>query len=260
MAGPKQAGSTRAGAGVALHCRDSGTGEDPVLLVHGWGGSGVEWRPLVTALGPGRRTIVPDLRGHGDSPDPAHGYAPADFAGDLARLLLGLGTGPVTVAGHSMGAQIAVELATAHPESVSRLLLLDPAFGADEAEMRRIPGEQRQLRAEGTPWAVRFAGTAHGPDTAPAIRELHRRLMSAMDPAVLAEARDAMYLAPSAFGSRPAAEARLRALSCPVLTVMTTEERAAWARRALPGGRVELLRGGHYLHEEHPTELASLFD
>ncbi|MEY9834855.1 alpha/beta fold hydrolase [Streptacidiphilus sp. EB103A] len=246
---------------VRLHYTDTGSRwGTPVLLVHGWGGDSSEWLPLATLL-PAHRVVTVDLRGHGRSSTPPSGYAPADFAGDLADLLVQLDLPPVIAVGHSMGAQVVVALVARHPAAVAALVVLDPAYGADEAEMLRIPGEQRQLLAEGSTWAVRFAEDAHVAATPAAVRRHHAQVMAAMDPQVLAAAREALYLAPDAIGSRPAAEAALRALTCPVLTVMTSRDRASWARRTVNRGssHVELFEGcGHYLHEEHPEELARL--
>ncbi|TDT97474.1 pimeloyl-ACP methyl ester carboxylesterase [Streptomyces sp. 846.5] len=250
---------------LRLHFTDTGPRDGaPVLLVHGWGGAGSEWDPVAAELARSHRVIVPDLRGHGSSPAPdpaAAGYAPVDFAADLAALLGGLDAAPVTAVGHSMGGQIVVALAGDSPSLVAGLVVLDPAYGADGAELRAIPGQQEQLRTEGARWAVRFAEGAHTAATPAAVRIRHRRLMAATAPAILAAARDALYLDPDAFGSRTAAEQRLRALSVPVLTVMRTPDRAAWATRTLnhPRSRVETVTGsGHYLHEEQPIEISAL--
>jgi pimeloyl-ACP methyl ester carboxylesterase len=45
---------------------------DPLVLVHGLGGSAANWLALAPLLSPGRRLIVPELPGHGgSSPLPA---------------------------------------------------------------------------------------------------------------------------------------------------------------------------------------------
>jgi len=248
--------------GVRLHYRDLGvrTAAAPLLLVHGWGGDGAEWDPLAAAFTPDRRVVTVDLRGHGRSSVPDTGYAPADFAADLARLLRHLDCAPVVAVGHSMGGQVVLALADAHPWAVESLVALDPAYGADDAELARIPQEQERLRAEGATWAVRFVTGAFAEGATPAARARHERLMAAMNPRVLLAARDAMYLDPGAIGPQGAAEARLAALALPLLTVMTTAPRAAWARRHLthPRSRVELVEGGHYVHEERPDRVADL--
>ncbi len=248
--------------GVRLHYRDRGarTAATPLLLVHGWGGDGAEWDPLAAALTKDRRVITADLRGHGRSSAPAAGYAPADFAADLAGLLRHVDCAPVMAVGHSMGGQIVLALAAAHPWAVASLVALDPAYGADDDELTRTPGEQARLRAEGAPWAVRFVTGAFAAGAAPRARARHERLMAAMSPRVLLAARDAMYLDAGAIGPRRATEARLASLTLPLLTVMTTAPRAAWARRHLnhPLSRVELVEGGHYVHEEQPDRVVGL--
>ncbi|MFJ4840976.1 alpha/beta fold hydrolase [Streptomyces sp. NPDC088746] len=247
-------------APVPLHHVDQRGKGPALLLVHGWGGDGAEWAAH-RRLWAHRRVVVPDLRGHGRSPRPSSGYGPRDFAADLAALVRRLGTGPVVAVGHSMGGQAVTALAVEHPGLVRALVVLDPAYGADAAELGRLPGEQRALRAEGAGWAVRFVAGAFGPGVPEASRARHERLMAAMDPEVLALCRDGMYLAPDAFGSREAAAAYLAGRRCPVLSVYSTRRAAAWeaATHAPPGSRTVVWEGcGHYLHEERPRDLAAL--
>lgn len=47
--------------------------------------------------------------------------------------------GPVVAVGHSMGAQVVATLAIEHPRAVRALVVITPAYGADEAEERLIP-------------------------------------------------------------------------------------------------------------------------
>lgn len=239
--------------------------EAPLLLVHGWGGDGAEWEPHA-ALWSGHRTVVvPDLRGHGLSD---HTGAPEDFgatrmASDLAAVLGLLGIGPVMAVGHSMGGQTVTSLAVEHPRLVTALVVLDPAYGADTEELRRLPGEQEALAARGSSWAVDFLQGAFGPQMPAKSRSRHEALMAAMDPRVLVHCRTGMYLAPDAFGPRPAARRVLGGRTQPVLAVYSREEAAAWERRQHlpPGSRIEVWPGcGHFLHEERPRDLVALVD
>ncbi|MEU5025247.1 alpha/beta fold hydrolase [Streptomyces milbemycinicus] len=254
---------------VPLHCDENGTGKSgtgapPLLLVHGWGGDAGEWAPHLAAWSRRHRVLAPDLRGHGRSPAPAGGaYGPHDFAADLAALLHRLDTGPVVAVGHSMGGQAVTALAVEHPALVRAVVVLDPAYGADDAELARLPGEQEALRAEGAAWAVRFVRGAFGPHTPPEVRARHERLMAAMDPDVLARCRDGMYLAPDAFGARAAARAYLARRRCPVLGVYSNEAAADWERASLthPYSRIEAWpECGHYLHEDRQEALVELVE
>ncbi|MGP3970871.1 alpha/beta fold hydrolase [Streptomyces sp. 6N223] len=243
------------------------TGEEPgptapaLLLVHGWGSDGEDWSEHLPLLAPHHRVLVPDLPGHGRTPDRPGRCAPRAVAADLADWLRGLGTGPVVAVGHSMGGQAVTALAVEHPALVRSVVAIATAYGGDAAEATRLPGEQEALRREGAAWAARFVRRAFTPATPERVRRRHERLMAAMDPEVLIRYREAMYLAPDAFGLRPAAEAYLRGRRCPALALHSSPAAAAWERPLLrhPLSRVELWEGaGHYLHEERPAELTAL--
>jgi len=106
----------------------------PLLLLHGFDSSFLEFRRLAPLLAAHHRLIIPDLYGFGFTPRPANGsYNPAGVLAHLGALLTRLerssspGGGPLGVIGASMGGSVAVELARNHPTQVSRLLLLAPA-------------------------------------------------------------------------------------------------------------------------------------
>ncbi|WP_327435256.1 alpha/beta fold hydrolase [Streptomyces sp. NBC_01236] len=244
-----------------LHHADHPGTAPALLLVHGWGGNGGDWDPTLPYWR--HRVIVPDLRGHGRSPKPGEGYGARDFAADLAELLRGLDTGPVVAVGHSMGGQAVTALAVEHPELVRGLVVVDPAYGADEAEAARIPAEQEELRAEGPEWAARFVTGAFRPGLYDELRDRQRQLMTEMDTDVLVQCRNGMYLNPGAFGLRPATVTYLARRECPVLGVYATPGAAEFERGTLtdPRSRVTVFDGtGHYLHEERPREFVELVE
>lgn len=106
------------------------------LAVHGWGarggrrlvclhgvtGHGRHFARLAEQL-PDRHVVAPDLLGHGDAPfEP-----PWSVAAHVEALLETLGNARGDWLGHSFGARLALEVATARPDLVERLVLLDPA-------------------------------------------------------------------------------------------------------------------------------------
>jgi pimeloyl-ACP methyl ester carboxylesterase len=112
--------------GTRLRYYVGGEGE-PLVLVHGLGGSAANWVALVPLLLPGRRLLVPELPGHGDSePLPAAPSLNA-YADRLALLLEREGLAPAAVVGHSLGGAIALRLAIRRPELVSALVLAGAA-------------------------------------------------------------------------------------------------------------------------------------
>lgn len=97
-------------------------GDRPLLLLHGGGVAGWMWDPVRAHLDPGRRLLVPDLPGHGHSADEDYVSHTVTVAA-LARLLEDEGT-PATVAGFSLGAQLAVRLAAERPDLVECVVVI----------------------------------------------------------------------------------------------------------------------------------------
>jgi pimeloyl-ACP methyl ester carboxylesterase len=82
------------------------------------------------ALGPGRRLIAFDLRGHGDSDKPEGGYSIADFTQDLLLFMDALELDRADLVGHSLGSFIARSFAAGHASRVNRLVLIGSAASA----------------------------------------------------------------------------------------------------------------------------------
>jgi pimeloyl-ACP methyl ester carboxylesterase len=95
----------------------------PLVLVHGLGGSALNWCELVPILAPERRLILPDLPGHGGSePLPAVASLGA-FADRVAAIAAQEEALPAPVVGHSLGAVVVLHLALRHPAAVTRMVL-----------------------------------------------------------------------------------------------------------------------------------------
>ena len=100
---------------------------DPVLLLHGLGGTKITWLPLLGPLSERHRLIVPDLPGHGASDKPRAEYSPRFYARALRRLLQEFGVERAVVIGNSLGGRIALELALRSPDQVAALAVLGPS-------------------------------------------------------------------------------------------------------------------------------------
>jgi pimeloyl-ACP methyl ester carboxylesterase len=96
-----------------------------VVLIHGWLCDHQDMGPLTALLGEDHEVVSLDLRGHGISGAPAHGFAIADFAADVLEVIADLDLGPVLLVGHSLGAAIAVEVGGRAPESVRGIVIVD---------------------------------------------------------------------------------------------------------------------------------------
>jgi 3-oxoadipate enol-lactonase len=109
--------------GTRLRWFEAGEGLS-VTLVHGFGGAASNWTLVAPVLAQRCRVLVPELPGHGGSstlPAPMETLDP--YADRLAALL----RGPSVVVGHSLGAVVALRLASRRPELVRGLVLAGPA-------------------------------------------------------------------------------------------------------------------------------------
>jgi len=89
------------------------TGEgDPLLLIHGTGGTRAHWDPVRDRLAAHRNLLLVDLPGHGKSPSPQNAPSnPIGYAEILAGVLDELGHSSVHLAGNSVGGWTSLELA-----------------------------------------------------------------------------------------------------------------------------------------------------
>lgn len=100
---------------------------DPLLFLHSAMGAGV-WTEGIARLAQRFRVLLPDHPGFGPSPLPDWLIGMDDMVFHYLDLLDGLGlNGPIRIAGASLGGWIGAEFATAHPERVKKLVLIDAA-------------------------------------------------------------------------------------------------------------------------------------
>lgn len=114
--------------GVRMRVLEAGAGE-PLVLVHGFLQSRLSWDAVAGELSRTHHVVAPDLPGFGDSerpPPERFRYGFDAFAESIADLAAALELGRVAVAGHGLGAGVALTLAAAHPHLVSRLVLVSP--------------------------------------------------------------------------------------------------------------------------------------
>lgn len=141
----------------------------PVLLIHGWPDDASTWDDVVPQLNAaGLRTIVPMLRGFGDTrfaddAAPRTGNS-AILAMDMIGLMDALGVERFMVAGHDWGSNTAEALAVGWPDRVERLAML--ATPSRLGGMPTPPFEQAQRQ-----WYHWFMATARG---AQSVRDDHK--------------------------------------------------------------------------------------
>ena len=150
---------------IALHyvlSGPQGASTAPVVLLHGWPETWYEWRHVIPALARERQVVAPDLRGLGDSSRPLDGYDKRTVAEDVWRLVGGLlGFTRFHLVGHDWGGPVAFALASAHPDAVATLAILDVV----------IPGDGGDFSQGGRRWHHAFHMTPDLPEGLVAGRE-----------------------------------------------------------------------------------------
>jgi pimeloyl-ACP methyl ester carboxylesterase len=100
----------------------------PLVMVHGLGTNGVrDWYSVLPPLAAQRRVVLFDLPGFGRSGRENLKYAPSRYAAVMSRVIDAYGPGPVDVMGHSMGGAITLYHASAYPDQLRRLVVVDAA-------------------------------------------------------------------------------------------------------------------------------------
>lgn len=110
--------------GLRFHYTDWGGDGPPLVMLHGLSGHARTWDDTAAALSGRYRVLALDQRGHGDT-DWAPGYGFAPMAQDLLGFLDALDLREVTLMGLSMGGIVSFVFAAAHPQRVTRLVVLD---------------------------------------------------------------------------------------------------------------------------------------
>lgn len=136
--------------GTNWHCQEMGDGPS-VLLLHGFGASCHTWADILPRIAPFASAISIDLPGHGWS-DELPGATVLDVAEAVTSLLARLGIVPRVIAGHSIGAALAIAISRRLTENRPRIVGFAPSLEA-------IP---RSLAAplERAAWAIGRSGVA----------------------------------------------------------------------------------------------------
>ena len=115
--------STSDGVRIAYH--EVGSGDPPIVFIHGIYGSRQAFVNQEEYFAPGHRCVAVDLRGHGESDKPNQVYSMARYADDVAELMRDLELPPAIMVGHSMGGQVVISVAARHPRQVRAVASLD---------------------------------------------------------------------------------------------------------------------------------------
>lgn len=262
------------GDGVSLHARDWGGDGAPVVLLHGLASNARIWDGVAQRLADaGLRVAALDQRGHGGSEQPAAGYDFATVCRDLELALFALGVERPVLAGHSWGANVALQYAAERAGAVAGLVLVDGGF----IGVADWPGMTRELARErlapprfAVPledWLARAGRFAAGAGHGGWVRDFLRAGVDVDDQGV-ARSRfrfdNHMQVVDALYDQRPSALYPL--VGCPVLLCPAAEDELAAAKqdaveralRLLPDARAIWFEDTmHDIPLQRPAELAA---
>ena len=243
---------------------DSSSSQPPLVLIHGFDSSLLEFRRLLPRLVNHREIWAVDLLGFGFTErSPQGAYSPATIKTHLHATWQQLIQRPVVLVGASMGGTAALDFALAYPEVVDRLVLLDsagvqngpiigkylfPPLDTWAVEFLRRPGVRhnisRSAYADPDRWATADATLCAA---------LHLR-MPHWDTALKTFTKSGGY---------PSVKQRLGQLHCPSLVVWGQQDRilgtqdAAVFAREIPNAQLAWIdRSGHVPHLEQSQTVA----
>ena len=256
-------------SGVRVRVAESGPRDGtPVVMLHGWGASLYMYRhALASSTANGVRAIAVDLRGFGlsDKPRWRGAYTLDAYCADLDALLDVLAIPRVALLGHSMGGGLALRYALRRPERLRRLVLINPAGLAPvfyPKLLRPIPRVLgRALHERLVPRslvALILRHLAYGNASCVSERDIDEYWAPTQQPGYIQAAHAALR----EFDWRPLTAAERTSLTVPCLVVFGTNDRVIRATftgtAALPGARIQALKGGHCVHEELPDDVYGL--
>jgi pimeloyl-ACP methyl ester carboxylesterase len=252
-------------SGVRIRVAEAGPrGGDPVLLLHGWGGTLYMYRHAFDVLPRrGMRAIAIDLRGFGLSTRIATpgAYSLDAYIGDVLALLDILGVERPAIVGQSMGGGLTLRFALRHPERVTRIVLINPT---SLVPLRFLPVVRTMPRAVVAAlgkrlvprWAVGFImrRIAYANAAAVTERDIDQYWSPTQLPGYALAARGAL----ADFDWSVVSDAEAAALAVPTLVMLGRRDRlianTEAAAKRLHGAQVCWLAGGHCAHEENPAE------
>jgi magnesium chelatase accessory protein len=240
-----------------------------ILLLHGAGGSGHSFAPLLPLLTPHYRCIIPDLPGQGFTRAGARGRFGLDpTANDLATLCDLNGWQPAAIIGHSAGAALALRLSELIP--LQGVIGINAALGTFDG----LAGTLFPMLARGfamIPFLPNIIARTWG--NAPRVNGLLDGTGSKLGPAARAEYLNLVQMPSHIDGTLGMMSqwnltpmvARLTANQTQTLLITGAADRTVPPRISrdvaarMPAARyVELPGLGHLAHEEAPETVANI--
>ncbi len=253
--------------GVRYYAAARGQGA-PLVLLHGFTGSGANWRDVSAAWEAQHTVIAVDLLGHGESsaPDDPACYQMQQAAADLHIAIGSFTAEPVHLLGYSMGGRLALYYALRYPVRSLILESASPGLATEDERRARRESDERladEIEREGIHAFVDrwerlplFATQARLPES---VRARLRAQRLSNHPRGLANSLRGMGT-----GVQPSLWEWLPELNVPTLLIAGVEDAkfaatAAQMRDRIPGAQLAMIaEAGHTTHLEQPDRFAEV--
>jgi pimeloyl-ACP methyl ester carboxylesterase len=250
--------------GLVCHYLAAGAGE-PVVLLHGGGSRASNFAAVMALLGGRFAVVAPDLRGFGATQAvPGAPITHELWATDAIALLDHIGASRAKLVGWSLGATVALNVASRLPDRVSEIALLgaphpdrpiNHAFFQERLRLFRAADDPADVIDRLFPNVVSMFGTAareHRPEALAQVRA--EQIVNAPRAAEVTQS----------YGTRPSFGDILPHVACPVTLIVGDEDRTCDLAGAqemalrLADARVIILpQCGHYYAVEQPKATAA---
>ena len=264
--------------GITLHYVEAGEGK-PLIIIPSWSLTGAAYKRQIGALSRTRRVISLDMRGHGESSTPEHGYRVSRLAADLRAVIEALELDDVDLMGHSIGSSIIWSYHDLFGDyRLGRLVFVDQAPSVtakpDWSAAERVT---YGCLLPDLPALAAFYLQVLAAETAEATAPLIARLFSPSLP------RDDLVWFAAEIVKLPRRHAAdllynhcsldwrdvIKTIRRPTLVVgarasIFSAESQAWIAAQIPGAEVEIFEadegGSHFMCYENPTKFNALVD
>ncbi len=231
---------------------EAGSGDPPIIFLHGVGSDRSVWKPQLDHFGQARRSVAFDYPGYGDS-EFVDGATRDDFAASALAAMDSLSISRAHVCGLSLGGVIAIAMHAQAPDRIISLVLADTFAvhpDGDNIYQRSVAASQSMTMAE---LAEARTGILFGSTATPELRQEVREVMGAIDPRAYLLGAEAVWLADQ--------RDRVSRVRCPTLVLVGDEDvvtppgLSEELTRLVPGSILELVRGaGHLTNAEQPAQ------
>ena len=233
--------------GLTLSYLDAEGDGRPLIALHAHWLEAASFVSLAGALAPDWRVIALDQRGHGYS-EHAATYSRDDYLGDLAAFLKHLYLDKAVFLGNSLGGVNAYQFAARHPERVKALIIEDIGVEiADDTSFSLIWAGLFKTRED----LAQRVGPRFLPYLQDSFRETKEGWKLAFDPTDTVASQKCLN------GNH---WRDWLATECPALVLRGADSRVTKAEHMeqmaarRPNTQLRVLKGGHVLHVENPTE------